>query len=231
MTRYIVANWKSHKTMPEAEKWIKTFCRDYNPDPQVEVIIAPPSVYLFPLAQILKKYDAGHIMLAVQDISPFPQGAYTGTLAADMVRDIVGYAIVGHSERRRYFHEINQEIANKVTESVSSNIKPIVCVDQPYARSQIAALDDADLDDLIIGYGPVEAVGIETPQPIDKVRDVVVEIQSIVPEAPILYGGSINEEYAGSYLEIEGVAGLMVGTACLDPDVFGRICMKLGGFN
>ncbi|MCK5230545.1 MAG: triosephosphate isomerase [Desulfobulbaceae bacterium] len=224
MTKYVLANWKAHKTMSEAEAWLEKFCLLYRPHPQVEVIIAPPALYLIPMRQKLQKYKIAHLTLAAQNLSPFPPGAYTGEMAAEMVRDLVEFAIIGHSERRRYFHETNQDVANKVSEAKAADIKPIVCVDQPYARSQMAALHEEDLDDLIIGYGPVEAIGIDIPQSPAKTKEAIEEIRIIVPDKPILYGGSINKENAGDYLKIAGVVGLMVGTASLDPEEFALIC-------
>lgn len=226
MTKYVLANWKAHKSMSEAEAWLEKFCQLYRPNPQVEVIIAPPALYLIPMQQKLQKYKTEHLTLAAQDLSPFTLGAYTGAMAAEMARDLVEFAILGHSERRRYFHETNQDVANKVSEARAANIKPIVCVDKTYARSQIAALNEADLEDLIIGYGPVDAIGINVPQSLEKIKEVIGEIRIIAPDKPILYGGSINEDNAGDYLAIAGLSGLMVGTASLDPVAFARICEK-----
>jgi triosephosphate isomerase len=224
MTRYVLANWKSHKTMVEAEKWLATFSGLYHPDPSVEVILAPSFVHLPLLAELLQKDNPARLTLAVQDLSPFPLGAYTGAVAAEMVRDLVGYAIVGHAERRRYFHETNQEIANKVSEAVAARIKPILCVDHPYARAQLAALNEADIGELLIGYGPVEAIGIAVAQAPEKAASAIREIQAIMPDNSILYGGSINGTNASTYMKLEGLQGLMVGSASLEAAEFARIC-------
>ena len=224
MTKYVLANWKAYKTLSEAETWLETFCRIHTPDPAVKVILAPPAVFLVPLHEILQKRGAAHLSLAAQDLSPFPLGSYTGAVSAEMVRDLVEYAIVGHSERRRYFHETHQEIANKVSEAHTAKITPILCVDRPYARAQLAAVDEADTGDLIIGYGPVEAIGIDIPQSPETVTKGIREIQSLAPEKPILYGGSVNAENAGTYMKLDGVSGLMAGSASLDAEEFARIC-------
>ncbi|MBU0728360.1 MAG: triose-phosphate isomerase [Proteobacteria bacterium] len=223
MTRYVLANWKSHKTLSEAEAWLEKFSQLYLPHPEVEVILAPPALYLLALRQKLQKYKIAHMTLAAQDLSPFPLGAYTGAIAAEMLRNRVAFALLGHSERRRYFHETDQDVANKVSEAQSANIRPIVCVDLPYARSQVAALYDG-LGDLLIGYGPVEAMGIGIPQSPAKTRAAIEGIQQVAPGTPVLYGGSVNKDNAGDYLRIAGVAGLMVGTASLDPEEFALIC-------
>lgn len=163
MTKYILANWKSHKTVAEAESWLQEFLRFYRPAPQLKVIIAPAAIHLAPLDLLLKKQGDPSLALAIQDLSPFPPGSYTGAVAATMVRDLVDFAILGHSERRRYFHDTNQQVANKVSEARVAGIQPIVCVDEPYARAQLAAMTEKDLEGLLLGYGPVEAIGIDTP--------------------------------------------------------------------
>ncbi len=231
MKRYVLANWKAHKTLPEAAAWLDKFGSLYQSHPQVEVIIAPAALYLLALHQKLAEGQSGPLALAMQDLSAFPLGSYTGELAAEMVRGLVDYVLLGHSERRRYFHETDLEVAKKVREARAANIRPIVCVDRPYARSQLAALTDADLDEVLIGYGPVEAIGINLPQAPSLIQAALAEIRNIAPGRPILYGGSINRDNAGACLAIPGVAGLMVGTASLDPEEFAGICqLAAAGF-
>jgi triosephosphate isomerase len=77
---------------------------------------------------------------------------------------------------------------------------------------------------MIIGYGPVEAIGVDMPQSLEKTRLEVAAIQEIFPEKPILYGGSINAENGGSFMQLAGVSGLMVGSASLVANDFARIC-------
>ncbi|MFC1523400.1 triose-phosphate isomerase [Thermodesulfobacteriota bacterium] len=224
MTKYVLANWKSHKILAEAEHWMTTFIRLWHPSPEVKVIVAPPAVYLDPLWKIVQDSQTTGLSLAVQDLSPFPLGAYTGAVAAEMIRDRVDYALVGHSERRRYFHETNQEIVNKVGEATAAGITPIVCVERHNARAQLAAMNNGDTEDLMIGYGPTEAIGINIAQSPDKVLEAVGEIKAVLPGNPILYGGSILPENAGIYMGIPGITGVMVGSASLDPETFVAIC-------
>jgi triosephosphate isomerase len=223
----IVANWKSNKTPMQALAWLEQFLEHYRPHPDLEIIIAPPMMSLVPMSALLKQKTTSTISLAAQDISPFPLGSYTGAVAAEMVRDLVSYVIVGHAERRRYFHETNQEVANKAMEAAVVDIIPIVCVDLPYAGAQLAALDQLDSDKMIIGYGPVEAIGIDIPQPFDKAAAAVGAIHEILPDSPILYGGSISSRNITSYAQIPGIAGLMVGTASLQAEDFASLCSAL----
>lgn len=226
--RYAVANFKSHKTTTEAEQWLTAFLKAYQPAPGVQVIIAPSFICLEPLHRLLTEHGAPQIALAAQDLSPFPNGAYTGAVAATMVRDLAGYAFLGHSERRRYFHETHQEVANKVHEAVSAGITPILCLDQPYAATQIAALSEKDAEQVIIGYGPVEAIGINIPLSRRLVVAAVEEIRHRLPNRPILYGGSVNSENVADYMQIAGIDGVMAGSASLDPLEFARICAAVG---
>ena len=227
MDKYVVANWKSHKSLQEAEKWFETFFNGYTPDNQVQIIVATSFIHIPHLWQIVKKTGAPNISLAAQDLSPFPLGAYTGAVAGEMMRDMVDYALVGHSERRRYFHETNQDVANKVNEAIAANITPVLCVDVSFAREQFAAINEFETDNLIIGYGPVEAIGINIPQSPEKVRSAVQKLQAMAPGKPVLYGGSINAHNAGNYSTLPGVSGLMAGSASLDAVEFAGICKSV----
>ncbi|MEN8257976.1 MAG: triose-phosphate isomerase family protein [Thermodesulfobacteriota bacterium] len=226
MNRYVVANWKSNKTLAESRHWLNRFLELHRPLPALKVIIAPAFPFLFPLHQMLVE-SKSDVRLASQDISSFPGGAYTGSVAAAMLREVVDFALVGHSERRRWFHETNQDVANKVAEARDVGITPIVCIDQPYARTQLAALADHDLGAIIIGYGPVEAVGVDVSPSPQRIVEAISEIKVLAPDSPILYGGSVNGKNAKEYMKIAGISGLMVATASLDPEDFVDICQQI----
>ncbi len=225
MTTYILANWKSNKTRSEAIIWLETFLDLYEPQPKLQIIIAPPSIFLDPLKQILDQHGVPQVSLAAQDISSFPKGSYTGEIAAEMVEGLVDFAIVGHSERRRYFHETPAEIARKIYEAQSVGITPILCLDRDYAIEQIAALELHMLDkDLLIGYGPANVINVETPPAPEYQQEAIAAIRKMTPDQAILYGGSITSRNAGGFLEMAEISGLMVGSASLDPHEFAEIC-------
>ncbi len=229
MTRYVLANWKAYKNKAEAEKWMRTFLHICPVSPGTRMIVAPPFVYLESMSEKIRQSDCKNLHLAAQDISPFPPGAYTGAVAADMIKDAAEYAIVGHAERKRYFHETDQEVANKVREAVDAGIQPILCVDREYARARIAALDEDDLDKVVIGYGPAGFIGRDVSQDLEEAGVAVGEIQKMAPSCPILYGGSIRAGNAADYLQIKGIAGLMVSSGALDPEEFAVICRIAAG--
>ena len=137
--RFVIGNWKCTKSIDEARSWFDVFRRGYTPVDDVEVVVAPPLVVLANLADYLEEAAMEQFSLAAQDVSPFPLGSYTGATAADMLKEICRYAIVGHSERRRYFHETAQDAVNKVSEAADAAIVPIICVDESSAMPRGAS--------------------------------------------------------------------------------------------
>lgn len=162
------------------------------------------------------------IAIAAQDVSPFPPGAYTGEINAKQLRELgVQYCIVGHSERRKWFHENHQEIANKCRELLEQRITPILCVDRDYLNAQIAVLESDWIIRLILAYEPTAAIGSGQAEDAREAGRMAEKIRAEAPEAKaVIYGGSVNAENAGDYLnsnlsEGGGFEGLLVGEKAL----------------
>ncbi|MBM9605063.1 triose-phosphate isomerase [Desulfopila inferna] len=221
--RFVIGNWKSYKRFEEAKIWLDGFAGLYTPHDDVRVIIAPNFLCLEKTGEYLRSLDLKNVSLAAQDVSPFPKGPYTGAIAADLLKGTAEYVIVGHSERRRYFHETSQDVGNKVSETIDAGLTPIVCVDQPYAMSQLTSLNDIETDSVIIAYGPVESLNFRIPQTPEKIKEAAEFISQVHPKWPIVYGGALNPDIVDEYANIKGIAGLFVGSASLEAQSFHTI--------
>ncbi|MBT8345298.1 MAG: triose-phosphate isomerase [Desulfofustis sp.] len=222
-TYRVIGNWKCNKTIDQARSWMDQFRRGYTPVDGVEVVLAPPHLLIAQLGEYLEQVKMKHFSLAAQDISPFPLGSYTGATAADMIKGICRYAIVGHWERRNYFHETPLDVVNKVSEAADASLIPIICVDETNAMSQLTALVDIDCDKLVVGYTPVDGSSYREPQSPDKIAEVAGYISQVYPSRPIIYGGGVNSRNYERYISIKGVSGLFLGAVSLQPDSFLQI--------
>ena len=227
--KYLVANWKSNKTIAEANEWllqITNYTFPRNPAKRalqitnLEIIIAASFIHL----PILKNSS---ISLAAQNISPFSSGAYTGEISAEMLQHLVDYVIIGHSERRQYFKETDELVAKKAVLALKHNITPIVCLDEPYIESQIASLLSYSATQLLFAYEPLAAISsgqADTPEHADKVAQ---KIKSLTNQAPVFYGGSVNDENAPKFMAEANIDGLLVGRKSLEAREFVEIIKSL----
>ncbi len=226
MKRYVIGNWKCHKNSDDAQRWFTRFAELYEPRDGVEVVIAPSFLCLEGVAAHLKSLGLANVSLAAQDVSPFPRGGYTGAVAVDMLRGLVKYVIVGHSERRRYFHETTRDVANKVAEISDTALIPIVCVDHSFANSQLSPLHDIDLSQIIVAYSPVDALNFNIPESPEKVEEVVGNLRKMHESWPVVYGGALLPSNVKKYFSLPSLAGVFVGASSLDPEEFIKICRE-----
>ncbi len=221
---YLIGNWKCNKGLDQVYSWFDTFARCFQPVAGLEVLIAPPMIWLGQCRDYIAEKNIAGLGLVAQDLSPFPSGSYTGAVSADMIKGIARFALVGHSERRRYFHETSQDVTNKVSEAEDAGITPVVCVDKAYAMSQLVALNALNGERMIIAYCPTGTLAYREPESIESVTEAVSFLSGIVAGQPIVYGGAITAGNSRRYRDVDGLSGLFVGAASLDAEEFCRIC-------
>jgi triosephosphate isomerase len=164
------------------------------------------------------------VAVGIQDISAYPAGSYTGAISgANLSGFNVKYCIVGHSERRKYFHESLEDIAKKVDQCLAEQITPIVCVDRQEIKFQADLIESSQYKKIIVAYEPVEYIGVGVAQDVAEVVQVINEIKKVFGEATIIYGGSVNADNVSEFSGQNEIEGYLVGSASLDAGQFAHI--------
>lgn len=241
--KIIVGNWKMHLNVQQSSVLLHQLNAHIKVHRNIEVVLAPSMLALQPLSV---QIDRRKFRLAAQNAYFVDEGAFTGEVSFTMLRDIIHYAIIGHSERRIYFHEDLPLIRDKVAAAVRNDIVPILCVGETKKEYEahetkrvihdqlttaISNLTSREVETLVIAYEPVWAIsnGLNFAKHVIAKPDQVAEITSYIREiiaqlygkeasesVRLLYGGSSNSENASSYLTIAGIDGLLPGGASLN---------------
>lgn len=240
MRKKIVAgNWKMNKTPSEAIKLVIEL-KPLVENKDVDVIFCVPSISILSTAELVKGSD---IAVGAQNMFYEDRGAYTGEISAEMLVDAdVKYVIVGHSERRQYFHETNEIVNKKMRKVLEYNMIPIVCCGETlqqreqgitiaFIKEQITeAYKDISPEDAvktIVAYEPIWAIGtgrVATCEQAEKVceaiRRCISEIynKEIADQIRILYGGSVNAGNAAELFASDNIDGGLIGGASLKTE-------------
>jgi triosephosphate isomerase len=213
---FILGNWKSNKTLSEAKSWLNNVDAAFPVLPEHVTVIVCPNFLALPLfAEKTHGFSVG-----TQDISPFETGAYTGAIAASMAKEVAAYAMIGHSERRKYFGETDDVVAEKTKRAIAAGIVPVVCVS---AVDQVKALSEAapEFDGKgIFLYEPLFAIGSGTSDSPENADRVAGEIAAVFPHNPILYGGSVTAQNVKGFINATHLSGVGAGGASLTPETF-----------
>ncbi|HET9029241.1 MAG TPA: triose-phosphate isomerase [Candidatus Aquilonibacter sp.] len=242
MPRTIVAgNWKMHKTAAETRAFLDAFLAEAPSfPPSVTVVIAPPFTALAAAHDMLQKTD--RVALGAQNVHWELQGAYTGDISVPMLLERgVTYVIVGHSERRAYFNELDRTVNLKVKTLLARGITPIVAVGETLeerdagqtdarvvsqTREALDGLSDADVCRVVMAYEPIWAIGTGHNCDAAEADRVMGAIRACIPalrDVPILYGGSMKADNVAGYMQQPNINGGLVGGASLDPVTFATL--------
>lgn len=200
----IAGNWKSNKIVSEAEAWVAKYTSQ--PEDITVVLCAP-----FTLLPILASKKL-LFLLGAQDVSPFPEGSYTGEVSAHQIKEFVDWVIIGHSERRKNFGETDELLAKKVEQAKSAGLKIIYCV--PDDSTAIPKSVD------VVAYEPVWAIGTGKSDSPENANSVIANIKAKSQIPAVIYGGSVTAANVASFVGQPAIDGVLPGGASLDAKTF-----------
>ncbi len=241
----VAGNWKMHKNAYETEDLLNDLIEKLPSDKEVEIIVAPTFVNLSSAVQHLEFTNIG---VAAQNMHQAESGAFTGEISADMLKNIgVDIVILGHSERRSYFHETDALLANKVDTALKHELRVIFCFGEELKDRQnqqhfnivenqlkdgLFHLNAQAWENIVLAYEPVWAIGTgETATP-DQAQEMHQFIRQTVEDkygrevaenVSILYGGSVKPDNAKEIFSKPDVDGGLIGGAALKADDFAAI--------
>jgi triosephosphate isomerase len=247
--KLIVGNWKMYNNTHKASLLLHVLAEKVKTSRGVDVVLCPN---LLALQSLSLQVNHRQFRLGAQNCYWRDEGAFTGEVAAEMLRGVVDYVIVGHSERRHVFHETERDIRQKVQAVLRNKMKPILCVGETATErtdgetieivrdqliSGLANITSEEMVDIAIAYEPVWAIGTGKIPTADDVTSVEKAVRKQISalygkkaseDVRFLYGGSVDATNAGGFLAVNGVDGLLVGGASLKPDVFAAIVKEAG---
>jgi triosephosphate isomerase len=241
----IAGNWKMNKTVAEALDLVNGLKRELANVKEIDIVICPPFTALCEVSRAILNTN---IRLGAQNMSEHNFGAYTGEIAAGMLKEFsVRYVILGHSERREYQKESDELIAKKTLAAHTASLKPIVCVGETLAeresgrtelvvgtqlRGSLAGLSAEQAEETIIAYEPVWAIGTGKTATAQQAQDAHAFIrrqlaamfnETVARRARIQYGGSVKPSNARELMSRQDVDGALVGGASLEDRSFSDI--------
>lgn len=240
-TPIIAGNWKMHKTYDAAMDLVEALMDELDGIEGVEVVLCPPFPWLLAVGEYLEETP---VLLGAQNCYWADEGAFTGEVSAAMLKDIVDYCIVGHSERRALFGETDAWVNKKAKALLANDIRPIICVGEQleqrgagetdaFVIAQVrAALDGIDATDalkVVVAYEPIWAIGTgraATAAEANRVCGVIrAEVARLYgdPTAEavrVQYGGSTNARNIAELMAQPQIDGALVGGASLRADEF-----------
>src|ERR1700752_4906448 len=233
--KIVAANWEMNMTLGASARFIESFLLDAADIRDVEIVIVPPFTAIAKVTELLEKQGQS-IKVGAQNMHWERNGAFTGEISAALLRDLfVHYVILGHSERRTLFGETDEIVNRKVRAAHEAKLRPIVCVGETLEqrdkgnvgkilsiqlRGSLAGLSPKQLQETVIAYEPVWAIGTGrngTPAQAQEahafIRHILREMSddSTADRVRIQYGGSLKPENAGELMSQPDIDGALVG--------------------
>ena len=240
----IAGNWKMNKTVAEAIDLVGGLKRELASVKEIDLVVCPPFTALSAVSRAILE---SNLRLGAQNMSDQASGAFTGEIAAVMLKEFsVRYVILGHSERRQYQKESDALIAKKAAAVHAASLKPIVCVGETLeereggkmekvletqVRGSLAGLTKDQMAETVVAYEPVWAIGTGKTATTAQAQEVHAAVRALLREigAPVAdgiriqYGGSVKPENAAELMAQPDVDGALVGGASLEANSFAAI--------
>jgi triosephosphate isomerase len=238
----MAGNWKMNKSIDEAVALARAIHTAVADCDRVDRVVCPTALALPAVAAVL---EGSPVTVGAQNVHWAESGAFTGEISAAMLKGLVDYVIIGHSERRQYFGETDATVNQKIQAALKHGLSPIVCVGESLAQNQagetqsfvsgqvkaaLAGLSGEQVQGLVIAYEPIWAIGsglaatAEQAGQIcgDVVRKVVSDLygSDVAGRTRILYGGSTNEKNIGEIMQQPDIDGALIGGASLKVESY-----------
>lgn len=241
----LAANWKMYKTVDQARAFVSAFLPMVKDHTRDEIVLCPAMPLL---AAVAEGCSGSNVQVGAQNMNAAEEGAYTGEASCAMIKSLgCTHVIIGHSERRQYYHETDDLVNAKLKSALRAKLTPIVCVGELDAEREAGHTDEvlrrqvsraiADItaehaENLVIAYEPVWAIGTGKTATPEIAAAAHLQIRTTLAHnlgrefadnARILYGGSVKPENASTLLNQPEIDGALVGGASLDPVSFAKI--------
>ena len=240
--KIIAGNWKMNKTITEALELVRTLTLGLKDVENVDIVVCPVFTALHSVYQAI---DGSNIRLGAQNLFWEEKGAFTGEISAPMLKDThCEYVIIGHSERRTIFKETNEQVNRKIKAALKAGLLPIVCVGErleereknqtfevikDHVHGALEGLSADNLENIIIAYEPVWAIGTGRNATPEQAQEVHAFIRKLISEAfggeaarrlRIQYGGSVTPDNIAALGAQPDIDGALVGGASLKAESF-----------
>lgn len=245
MKKHFYANFKMNKTYKEIEDYCKNFIQTVKINDKNEIALFVPYVSLKETKHLFKNEN---ILIGAQNVHFADNGAYTGEISAIMLKECeTDVVLIGHSERRKFFKETDEDINKKIKQMMKYNVKVVLCIGETRDERQMLktkqvitnqlkkalnGLYENEFKNIIIAYEPIWAIGtgeVATNKIIEEAINLIREIlaslynSALSNNTPILYGGSVTQENCKSLNKIKNLNGFLIGGASLNPKDFSFI--------